>query len=75
MNIKIDPLYKEYVLNRNLKPETIRSYNWKLRIYCEVTGLSLTQLIEEAEDDEDNLIRFRKRKIKVHFQDLARSSY
>ena len=70
MNIKNDPLYKEFVLNRNLKPETIRSYNRKLRIYCEVTGLSLTQLIEEAEDDEDNGIRFRKRRIKMHFQDL-----
>ena len=70
MNIKNDPIYKEFVLNRNLKPETIRSYNQKLRIYCEVTGFSQTQLIEQAEDDEDNGIRFRKRRIKLYFQDL-----
>ena len=65
-----NPLYKEYVLNRKLKPETIRSYTRKLQIYSKVTELTLTQLIEEAEDDEDNGIRLRKRRIKNNFQDF-----
>jgi integrase len=70
MDIKKDILYKEYVLNRNLKFGTIRSYTRKLQIYSEVTGLTLSQLIEQAEDDEDNGIRLRKRRIKKNFQDL-----
>ena len=74
MDIKKDHLYKEYVLNRNLKPGTIRSYTQKLQIYSKVTGLTLTQLIEQAEEDEDNGIRLRKRKIKTNFQNLPRSS-
>lgn len=44
-------LYNEYILNRNLKPKTIRSYTRKLKIYCQVTGLTPTQLIEQAEDN------------------------
>ena len=67
MSIIEDNLYKEYVLNRKLKPETIRSLLVNC-IYSRVTGLSLTQLIEQAEDDEDNGIRLRKRKIKNKFQ-------
>ncbi|HSP86707.1 MAG TPA: hypothetical protein VLN45_01125, partial [Ignavibacteriaceae bacterium] len=55
MDIKKDHLYKEYVLDRNLKPGTIRSYTRKLQIYSKVTGLTLTQLIEEAEEAEDGM--------------------
>lgn len=54
-----DPLFKEYVKYRNLKPETIRSYSRKITIYSTVTGHTPTQLIEEAEIDEDNGIRKR----------------
>lgn len=52
--IIIDPLFKEYVKYRNLKSETIRSFTRKITIYSIVTGLTPTQLIEEAEMDEDN---------------------
>lgn len=65
-----DPLFKEYVKYRNLKPETIRSYSRKITIYSTVTGHTPTHLIEEAEIDEDNGIRKRLRRIKGHFTDL-----
>jgi hypothetical protein len=58
-----DPLFKEYVKYRNLKPETIRSYSRKITIYSIVTGHTPTQLIEQAEEDEDKGIRLRKRRI------------
>lgn len=64
MDIKQDPIYREFILNRNLRPETVRSYTRKLQIYCQITGLNPTQLIEQAEEDEDNGIRLRKRRIK-----------
>jgi len=65
-----DPLFKEYVQYRSLKPETIRSYTRKLTIYSIVTGMTPTQFIEEAEVDEDLNIRKRLRKIKGHFTEL-----
>ena len=68
--IKNDPLFKEYVQYRSLKPETIRSYTRKLTIYSIVTGITPTQFIEEAEVDEDLNIRKRLRKIKGHFTEL-----
>ena len=74
MDIKKDHLYKEYVLNRNLKPGTIRIYTQKLQIYSKVTELTLTQLIEQAEEDEDKGIRLRKRKILNKFSGSSRSS-
>ncbi len=70
MHLEKDPLYIEFVLNRNLKPGSIRSYKRKFIIYCQVTGLSPSQLIEEAENDEDTGQRMRKRKVKKHLQDL-----
>jgi integrase len=72
LNKKIvnDSLFKEYVKYRNLKSETIRSYTRKITIYSTLTKLTPTQLIEEAETDEDKGIRKRLRKIKAHLTDL-----
>jgi integrase len=69
-DITFDVLYIEYIHYRNLRPETIRSYTRKLTIYSNITGMTLTQLIEEAESDEDLRIRKRLRRIKVHLIDL-----
>ena len=68
-DITYDSLYLEYIHYRDLRPETIRSYTRKL-IYSYITGMTLTQLIEEAEADEDTGIRKRLRRIKVHLTDL-----
>lgn len=70
MNLEKDESYIDFVLNRNLKPESIRSYKRKFVIYCQVTGLTPSQLIEEAENEEDTVRRIRKRKVKKHLQDL-----
>ena len=61
-DITFDALYIEYIHYRNLRPETIRSYTRKLTIYSNITGMTLTQLIEEAESDEDLGIRKRLKK-------------
>lgn len=60
-----DPILYEF-LNRKLKPATKKRYNYILKRYVESTGLSLSELIQEAEEDEDNGIRLRKRRIKKH---------
>ncbi|MFY9637261.1 MAG: hypothetical protein WAK14_00480 [Methanobacterium sp.] len=69
-DITFDALYIEYIHYRNLRPETIRSYTRKLTIYSNITGMTLTQLIEEAESDEDLGFRKRLRRIKGHLLDI-----
>jgi len=65
MTITGDPIYQEF-MSRNIKPATYKRYTIILTKYVETTGLSLTDLINEAEEDEDNGIRLRKRRIKSH---------
>jgi len=67
MNNNTDPLLEEY-LDRNLRPSTKRNYRIHLETYQKVTGLTLTELIEEAESDEDLGVRPRNRKIKKHLK-------
>lgn len=69
-DITSDSLYTEFLHYRNLSPETIRSYTLKLTMYSLITGMTLTQLIEEAKTDEDNKIRKRLRRLKGHLIDL-----
>ena len=45
-DITYDSLYVEYIHYRNLRPETIRSYTRKLTIYSNITGMTVTDLIE-----------------------------
>ncbi|MGI6481686.1 MAG: tyrosine-type recombinase/integrase [Methanobacterium sp.] len=67
MNNNIDPLLEEY-LDRDLRASTKRNYRIHLETYQKVTGLTLTELIEEAESEEDLGIRPRNRKIKKHLK-------
>jgi hypothetical protein len=70
VDITSDPLYIEFMNYRNLSSATIKSYNRKLTIYSIITGMTPTQLIEEAEADEDNRIRKNLRRVKTHLIDL-----
>lgn len=67
MDISTDPLLQEF-LDRNLKEPTIIKYRTILNHYSKSTRLTPTQLIEQAEDDEDNRVRLRKRRIKKHLE-------
>jgi acyl carrier protein len=52
MNISIDPRFKYFLNNRELKDETIKRYTRELVLYCESTGLSPTELIMEARNEQ-----------------------
>jgi integrase len=58
-----DPFFIELCQNRELKDGTIKLYEISLQKYSEFVGKTLTELIEEAEDEEDENIRYRRRKI------------
>jgi integrase len=67
MDITEDPLLQEF-LDRNLRETTRVKYQTILNHYTKSTGLTPTELIEQAEDDEDNRVRLRKRRIKKHME-------
>jgi integrase len=66
MDISTDPLLQEFFQNRGQKERTREGYHYSLTLYHESTGLTPTMMIEEAEDDEDQNIRLRRRQIVKH---------
>ena len=67
-----EPIFKEFCGNRELAENSIRLYKVYLQKYSDFTGKKLEELIEEAEDEEDNGIRLRKRKITKYLNDFKR---
>jgi integrase len=65
-----DQKLREFLENRQIKPNTERSYRQYLNKYSKVIGLSLTALIDQAEEDEDKRLRMRQRRIKFHLQNF-----
>lgn len=57
---------QEFIENRNLRPNTITTYTQALKNYSTYTGLTPTELIEEAEAEEESRVRMKNRKIKKH---------
>jgi integrase len=64
--INDDPTIKEFLLNRDLQPSTIRSYLYTINVYSEFINLKPYEFIEEAEKEEKERIMMRKRAIKGH---------
>ena len=59
-------LFVQMIENRKLSDTTIKSYRSSLEKYTEYTEMDLEELLEEAEQEEDDGIKIRKRKIKKH---------
>jgi integrase len=61
-----DPLIIDLYLNRGLKEDTRKVYTQRITLYCKYTGLGPTELIEEAEEECDEGIKPRNRKVKKY---------
>lgn len=61
---------KELQQLRNLSDSTLSRYKIDLKHYTKYTGMTLEELLEEADDEEEQRIRMRKRKIKTHMLGL-----
>ncbi|KAF5047702.1 Tyrosine recombinase XerC [anaerobic digester metagenome] len=70
--IEEDPLVKEFLGSRPIKYPTIKNYLMRFWHYSNFTGISPTELIEEAEAEEEQKIRSRHRKIKKYLNDFTR---
>lgn len=56
-------LTEKWFINKNLSDSTQSLYRLGLSKYCELVGMNLNELIDEAEEEEDNIPRLRNRKI------------
>lgn len=57
--------FTQFVNERNLSKATVKQYRATLRQYCEFQGLSLDELINEADSEEEQGIRMKKRTLKT----------
>lgn len=66
-DISMDSLVKEFFLAKNIRDSTKYHYIVRLRYYCNFIGKTPSQMIEEAEYEEEERLRMRKRKIRKYF--------
>lgn len=71
-DIEDDPLVQEFFGSRPISDGTRKNYINRFRLYSNFTGLSPSELIKEAENEEDNQIRSRHRTIKKRLNDFTR---
>ena len=58
-----DPLFQQLIIERNLQPESVRHYKKALILYCKYHQMTLTELYNEADTEEEQGIRAKNRKI------------
>ena len=64
MNSKDKEIINEFIKVRNLNKRTVYGYNNAIKLYTNFNNMSLSELLKEAENDEENGIRWKNRKIK-----------
>ena len=64
MNSKDKKIMNEFIKVRNLNKRTIYGYNNAIKLYTNFNGMSLSELLKEAEEDEEKGVRWKNRKIK-----------
>ena len=65
-----DNHFQEFLNNRQVTESTKEQYTVRMLSYCDYLNKNPTELIEEAEDDEDQMIRMKNRKIKRYLNDF-----
>ena len=63
-------LFKNFCKERNLSPGSEKVYLHALKKYTEFNGMTLDELIDEADYEEDNAIRWKRRKLKTRLIDF-----
>lgn len=63
MNVENEIIFKNFCRDRNLADGSVKLYRLALHKYTDFSKMSLEELIDEAESEEDIIPRLRKRKI------------
>lgn len=64
MNMNNEEFLQEFFIVKNHKKTTQESYIRCINNYCKFSGLTMEELIEEAENEEEQGVRWKKRKLK-----------
>lgn len=70
MNMNDEEILDDFVKSRNLKPITRKSYKASIKLYTEFHQMTLQELIDEADEEEEQRIRQKRRKIKRRLLDF-----
>lgn len=63
-------IINEYCQERNLKPETVKLKKNVLKNYTKSQNMNLEELLDEADMEEEQGIRMKRRKIKRRLQNF-----
>lgn len=66
-------LAEKWFINKNLSDSTQSLYTLGLSKYCELVGMGLNELLDEAEKEEENIPRLRNRKIDSYIPRFKKS--
>lgn len=69
MVIESDRHFQDLIISRNLRKSSIKEYAKSLNQYCVFINKNPTELIEEAENQEDQQIRMKNRNVKRYILD------
>ena len=64
MNSKDKEIINEFIKVRNLNKRTVYGYKNVIKLYTDFNNMSLSELLKEAEEDEENGVRWKNRKLK-----------
>ena len=64
MNHEDKEIMNEFIKIRNLNNRTVYGYNNAIKLYTNFNNMSLSELLKEAEEDEENGVRWKNRRIK-----------
>lgn len=64
MNSKDKEIINEFINIRNLNKRTVYGYNNAIKLYTNFNNMSLSELLKEAEEEEENSVRWKNRKLK-----------
>lgn len=70
-DIKEDPRFADYLEEKSLRERTIENYSYHMLKYCNVTGMTPSELLDEAFEEAENRTPLWKSKLKEHLKDLA----
>jgi len=72
IDVKDELAFKDFCEDRELADRTIQLYRMHLNKYCNFIGKTLEELLDEAEEEQENNVRMRKRKINRYLKDYRR---
>ena len=78
MNMNDEEILNDFVKTRNLKPISKKAYRASIKLYTNFQEMSLAELIKEAETEEDQGVRWKRRTLKrrlINFRTFLAEKY